>query len=90
MSQGTPVITTNRTAGQEFISNGENGWLVEAGSTEALEDTIEEILQRPEILEVAGRNAMNTAAKRPWSSYGDELAGQISKIFKGDNTKIPA
>ena len=28
MSQGTPVITTDRTAGPDLIKNDENGWLL--------------------------------------------------------------
>ena len=37
MSQGTPVITTDRTAGPDIIEHDVNGWLVEAGSTKALQ-----------------------------------------------------
>jgi glycosyltransferase involved in cell wall biosynthesis len=74
MSQGTPVITTNRTAGPDLIEHGRNGWLVEAGSTSALQAAIEELLLRPQIIAEAGRAAMETARRRPWEVYGRELA----------------
>ncbi|RYY08141.1 MAG: glycosyltransferase [Sphingobacteriaceae bacterium] len=61
MSQGTPVITTDRTAGPDLIRHGENGWLVEAGSTVALQNAIEALIQQPEQIEVVGRAAMNSA-----------------------------
>ena len=80
MSQGTPVITTDRTAGPDLIENGKNGWIVEAGSTEAIKNTIESILLQPEIVEAFGKAAMQTAQKRNWEMYGDELAKAISKI----------
>ncbi|MGM9705808.1 MAG: glycosyltransferase family 4 protein, partial [Prevotella sp.] len=32
MSQGTPVITTDRTCGPDIITNGKDGWIVEAGT----------------------------------------------------------
>lgn len=78
MSQGTPVITTDRTAGPDLIVHGENGWLVKAGSTEALVVAIEELLSKPEIVAEAGRAAMLTAKNRPWTVYGAELAKAIT------------
>ncbi|OOQ57222.1 glycosyltransferase family 4 protein [Mucilaginibacter pedocola] len=77
MAQGTPVITTDRTAGPDVITHGEDGWLIPAGSTEKLIQAIEDILARPAIVEQAGRAAMNTAAKRTWDTYGAELVAAI-------------
>jgi glycosyltransferase involved in cell wall biosynthesis len=77
MSQGTPVITTDRTAGPDLIKHGENGWLVDAGSTNALQAAIEELLQQPNIIAEVGRTAMETASKRTWDVYGRELANAI-------------
>jgi glycosyltransferase involved in cell wall biosynthesis len=73
MSQGTPVITTERTAGPDFITHGYNGWLVEAGSTAALQTAIAELLARPGSVAEAGREALETARQRPWEVYGREL-----------------
>ncbi len=78
MSQGTPVITTDRTAGPDLIEHGHNGWLVEAGSATALQAAIENLLYHPEIISKAGQAAMDTASKRPWHVYGQELANSIS------------
>lgn len=77
MSQGTPVITTDRTAGPDLINNGENGWLIEAGSTSALEACMENLLQNPGVIAKVGRAARETARKRPWQVYGLELAQAI-------------
>lgn len=82
MSQGTPVITTDRTAGPDIINHGENGWLVEAGSTIALEQCIERILQQPEIIAKVGKAARETAVLRPWEVYGRELANAIEQHQK--------
>ncbi|WP_405410827.1 glycosyltransferase family 4 protein [Maribacter sp. Asnod1-A12] len=79
MSQGTPVITTDRTAGPDIINHDENGWLIEAGSTEALQKTIEDILQKPEKIKSIGRAARESAKKRPWEVYGREVAEAIAK-----------
>lgn len=82
MSQGTPVITTGRTAGPDLIEHGQNGWLVEAGSTDALQAAIEELIHKPDIVAEVGREAMETASKRPWKVYGQELVAAISKNNK--------
>jgi glycosyltransferase involved in cell wall biosynthesis len=80
MSQGTPVITTNRTAGPDLIEDGENGWLVEAGSTKALKQCIEMLLSNPHLVQQAGLAAMKTASLRPWDSYSKELGTFLQKI----------
>ncbi|MEI6946689.1 glycosyltransferase family 4 protein [Paraflavisolibacter sp. H34] len=82
MSQGTPVITTDRTAGPDLIQQDENGWLVEAGSTAALQAAIEKLLQNPALIAKAGREARETAHKRPWEVYGKELAAAVMKHKK--------
>jgi glycosyltransferase involved in cell wall biosynthesis len=79
MSQGTPVITTERTAGPDLIDHGENGWLIEAGSTLALKRSIEELLLQPERIKEVGIAAMEKARLRPWEMYGNELATAIKK-----------
>lgn len=83
MSQGTPVITTDRTAGPDLISHGENGWLVEAGSTQALYECIEGLFHDPDLIAKAGQAAMITARQRPWEVYSSELAEAVSKHRTG-------
>jgi glycosyltransferase involved in cell wall biosynthesis len=82
MSQGTPVITTDRTAGPDLISQGENGWIVEAGSSEALIRCIEELLSQPKQVSAAGKAAMEAAKIRPWEVYGTELAKAVQKTIQ--------
>ncbi|RYY07394.1 MAG: glycosyltransferase [Sphingobacteriaceae bacterium] len=79
MSQGTPVITTDRTAGPDLIKHGENGWLINAGSTNALQTAIEELIDRPSMIAEVGREAMRTASKRTWELYGKELVSAVVK-----------
>jgi len=81
MSQGTPVITTERTAGPDLIVDGKNGWLIKAGSPGALQRAVERLLVEPEAIEIAGRNAMETAGLRPWSAYRSELADAVKNFL---------
>jgi glycosyltransferase involved in cell wall biosynthesis len=82
MSQGTPVITTDRTAGPDLIEHGHNGWLVAAGNTAALQATIAELVRRPELVAQAGQAAQDTARRRPWQVYSQELALALSQPAK--------
>ena len=79
MSQGTPVITTDRTAGPDLIEHGKDGWLINAGSTLALQQSIEDILINPSTIQAIGKAAMNKARQRPWAIYGRELAASVKK-----------
>ena len=81
MSQGTPVITTERTAGPDLITHGENGWLMKAGSTISLKNCVEEILENRDLISQVGKNALESAFDRPWKKYGDELAEAMRKHF---------
>lgn len=86
MSQGTPVLTTNRTCGNDFIKDGENGWIVDAADTDALKNKINNIIQNRSQLSSIGKKAMDTALKRPWSMYENELSNAIKKII--ENRKL--
>ena len=88
MSQGTPVITTNRTAGPDLISHNQNGWLIDAGSTEAIQGILEEILSNPKIIQDVGKEATETAKKRTWKIYGQEIANVVHKHLSKSEPKF--
>ena len=79
MSQGIPVITTDRTAGPDFITPGKDGWIIKAGSAEAISEILEQILDNPGIIPRMGRAAMETARSRTWEDYGHDLVAALSK-----------
>jgi glycosyltransferase involved in cell wall biosynthesis len=85
MSQGTPVITTERTAGPDFIEHGKNGWLFEAGTTRQLQAIIESLILHPIIIREAGKAAIETARNRPWKEYALELSMAVRKHLSKSN-----
>ena len=78
MSQGTPVITTDRTCGPDIITNEKDGWIVKAGSSRPIKALLEQFIDNPSILHKVGRNALQTASLRPWSSYEQELSISVT------------
>lgn len=81
MSQGTPVVTTERTCGPDIVKSGQNGWIVQAGKTAPLRDLFMEFIERPDVLQEVGREAMRTASCRPWSRYGAELSASVRNFL---------
>ncbi len=81
MSQGTPVIASDHTAGPDLITHGYNGWLCKAGSTSSLKENIEALLSNPSCLAIAGMEAMKTARQRPWMKYGEDLTVTVKKCL---------
>jgi glycosyltransferase involved in cell wall biosynthesis len=78
MSQGTPVITTFHSAGPELINHGENGWVIEPGSSEEIKKVLDSILLKNNLAEI-GNNALKTAEKRPWKIYQNEVCDFVKK-----------
>lgn len=85
MSQGTPVITTERTAGPDIITHGVDGWLVNAGSSKSIREVLEEILESPSLIQRIGLAAQKRAKLRPWSLYGTEVLEIIEKLERKNN-----
>ncbi|MEB4800905.1 glycosyltransferase family 4 protein [Acinetobacter soli] len=81
MSQGTPVITTDRTCGPDVINHGENGWLIESGSKDQLKDCLVNIMKNPDQLETLGKAARLTALERNWNDYGKDLIKVLEKAI---------
>lgn len=78
MSQGTPVITTDRTCGPDIIHDGKDGWIVEAGVSKPIKDLLSQFISDPGILTRTGQLARETASKRPWSVYEKTLAESVN------------
>ncbi|MBK0368800.1 glycosyltransferase family 4 protein [Flavobacterium agrisoli] len=80
MSQGIPVITTDRTAGPDLIQDDVDGWIVPAASSNAIRNVFESIFKKPQILEEFGSKAQIKANERPWSVYGLEMVKALSAL----------
>ena len=81
MSQGTPVITTERTCGPDIITNGVDGWIVNAGESGEIRKLLLALIEKPNLLVEAGKNALKTALKRPWEIYEKELAESVNTFI---------
>ena len=66
---------------RHLARNNQNGSLIEAGSTEAIQKILEKLLHNPKIIQGIGREATETARKRTWKVYRQETADVVKKYL---------
>ena len=81
MAAGLPVITTAHSIGEDLISQGENGYLVNVRSVEDLVDSITNLRSlTDEAYEVMSNQAIQTAKLYSWTRYQDNLGNFIKDL----------
>lgn len=83
LSRGLPVITTRRAGASDLIRPGENGFLIEAGSSEAIALAIEDVLSNPQMLAPMRRSALATAEAWQWADYRHKIGSILSDMYSG-------
>jgi glycosyltransferase involved in cell wall biosynthesis len=77
MSQGLPVITTDRAGASQFIRHGENGLLVPPADSDALADALAWCAGHREELREMGRRARQTAQSWQWRDFRHALGSTV-------------
>ena len=80
MACGLPVITTTATGGPDIISNGQDGWITEAGSLEQLVSVMQFCLDNRKSVSDMGAKARETAERFSWKVYGDRWAELLEQV----------
>lgn len=79
MSFGLPIITTFNSG--SVIKDGEDGFLVQVGNTEALSEKIKYFYDRPSEARKMGENARKKIEYYSWERYGDNLVAAYGKVL---------
>lgn len=69
MTVGTPAIVSERTFGTDVITDGQDGWVVPAGSADALRAVLEKLIADRPRLTTVGAAAQRTAQRFSWERY---------------------
>jgi len=80
-AQGLPVITTDRAGAADLVRRHENGLIVPAGDAAALASALDWCQGNRPALKAMRGAALETARRRPWSAYSDELALAVADAF---------
>jgi starch synthase len=79
---GLAVIATLNSGGPEVLTEGSEGFFVEAGNVEALAARIKLLANDPELREKVGKAAAIKAQSVTWASYADRWLSLISNTLK--------
>jgi glycosyltransferase involved in cell wall biosynthesis len=92
MSQGVPVITTSHTAAPEFISDGEDGFIVPIRDAGAIVEKLEILLLDRDRLAAMSDAARRKAAQHSWERYRRRVASTVRYALLKDtgvNSPLP-
>ena len=85
MAQGLPVITTCNSGGPDIITNGKDGFLLEAGNIEALAAKMNWCIENKMQLKTMALSALEKAASYPWASFRKNLIKEITSRVDGSS-----
>jgi glycosyltransferase involved in cell wall biosynthesis len=90
LSQGLPVITTRRAGAADLIRPGENGLLIEAGSSAAIAAVIEAAVADRDALVAMRLAALASAAAWQWSDYRCRISEAVLACSANPSSGCPA
>lgn len=73
MAYGSPVIVSRNVGARDVVRDGENGFVVDIRSPEAVAEKLALLRTNPELLQHMSRNALATACQYTWSRYAEEV-----------------
>jgi glycosyltransferase involved in cell wall biosynthesis len=77
MGHGRAVIASTRTAAAHLVARGGGGYVVQAGSVDALTDRLATLLSRPHQCRELGAAALETARLYPWRQFEQRMADLV-------------
>jgi len=81
LSQGVPVITTPHTGASDFLSDGEDGFIVPIRDAGAIVEKLELLARDRERLAAMSQAAICKATQRSWEQYRERLAGIVGQAL---------
>ena len=82
MSRGVPVITTPHGGAPDFLSDGEDGFIVPIRDSEAIAEKLEILLGDRAWLATMSEAATRKAAQHSWQHYRERLASTVKETLK--------
>lgn len=85
MAAGLIPITTRNCGGADIIDNGENGFLIDVGDTNAIVDILLWCKNNPTQCEIMSKKAISTARRFTWEKYSMGIIQVIKSILEVRN-----
>lgn len=83
MGRGVPAIVSDETGIVDLLEHGRDARVVATGSVEALRDEIARACGAPAALGRLGAEAFETARRRPWARFEEEVVALVASLRGG-------
>lgn len=87
MACGLPIISSTNTGVNDFIVEGENGFLVPIQNADAIAEKMQWFINHREEIPRMGRNAMNDASNMTWENYYRKIGIALENIMACEKMK---
>jgi glycosyltransferase involved in cell wall biosynthesis len=82
LSAGLPIVTSKNCGGPDIITEGYNGFTIDAGNTQELKEKILWFYNHMELLPQMQENAIESIKNRSWDDYERTLVSQLKEKIK--------
>jgi glycosyltransferase involved in cell wall biosynthesis len=79
---GLPCLVTGNAGSKDLVEEGVSGWIVPAGSSEALAERMAFCIQNPEIVRAMAPKARAAAEARSWLAYRRDVSAVLSDFLR--------
>ena len=88
MSQGVPVIATPNTAAPDFVSDGDDGFIVPIRDADAIAQKLEMLIDDRDLLAAMSQAAIRKAAAHSWEQYRHGIATAVGSALMNDRPAL--
>ncbi len=90
MAFGLPAIATDNGGATDFVTHGENGYLVAPSDSAAIADHVSRVAADRELLTTLSMGALDTFQTHPgWADTGDAVYSFLSNLATGQSEPTP-
>lgn len=85
MACGLPIICTPNSGVSDLVTDGENGFIVDAGNADSLKSKMEWFISHSDRIKIMGENASRIAINYTWARYEENIVRAVLKIKELNN-----
>jgi len=79
MAHRLPIVATNLAAIPDFVTHGENGFLIEPDDVESLATHLTSLIGNPDLCRTMGERGASVARRYTWDHTADIMASEIER-----------
>lgn len=85
MACGLPIICTHNSGVADLVTDGKNGFIIEAGNEEQLREKMQWFVDHPDQIVEMGRLAKKVAQEYSWTAYEKNVVNAMRDVICGNH-----